>query len=58
MVWLGVPREKACALVVSLAVEDFHPDWIRLAVLEATRRGKRDWGFLLGILRNWKREGG
>ena len=58
MAWLWVPREKASSLLASLALLGYPVEWVRLAIEEARRRNKRDWGFLLGILRNWEREGG
>ena len=39
------------------ACEEFSSSWIIEAIEEATTREKRSWSYVMGCLKNWKREG-
>lgn len=40
------------------AVEFYGEPWVRDAIKEAVRQGRRRWSYVEGILKNWKEEGG
>lgn len=43
---------------ISSILEDYGFDWVKNAMLEAEKRGKRNKKYIEGILENWKNEGG
>lgn len=42
---------------IDLACQRFTPEWVRDAIREAVKRGRKDWYYVAGILKNWKRYG-
>lgn len=43
---------------ISAILEDYGFDWVKNAMLEAEKKGKRNKSYIEGILQNWKRDGG
>ena len=41
---------------IGLACKKFTPVWVRDAIQEAVKRGRKDWRYIAGILKNWKED--
>jgi DnaD/phage-associated family protein len=39
------------------AIENFTEDWVRDAILEASRANHKNWRYIEGILKNWSTKG-
>ena len=42
---------------IALACMKFTPEWVADAIQEAVKRGRKDWYYIAGILKNWNRYG-
>jgi len=54
---IGQPNALTSGWINSI-LKDYGFDWVKNAMLEAEKRGKRNKKYIEGILENWKNEGG